>query len=357
MRAAFFALLLVFGLSATEGAARMEILTEQQKEALAKAERLLVEVIAITDRGSVDPGPIQETVVRRLKEVGYQPVTDQNQPHDVVFRVKCEQRKVWEGTSRSGGDADLPDSPSRVWKGPACQLVYLLDGQKRGWHKEVRTDFQDAAQAAQQAKAEDPGAYAMAKLKERLEQYDFPVIVTAEWGQEARLLKLLDDPATPSARRVVVINQLGAIFSKKAVPSLLTALRGKDLAVAKAAAIALGNIGDKQSLPALIEAMRTGTPELRPEAAKALGILGALHGETSVIPPLLEALKTDDLAVKTEVVWALGKVPDKVSYEPLYKIYKTLQNVRDNEADAQVKKLKEALNWSLKQIDTWEYIQ
>src|SRR5579885_1690313 len=164
MRAAFFALLLVFGLSATEGAARMEILTEQQKEALAKAERLLVEVIAITDRGSVDPGPIQETVVRRLKEVGYQPVTDQNQPHDVVFRVKCEQRKVWEGTSRSGGDADLPDSPSRVWKGPACQLVYLLDGQKRGWYKEVRTDFQDAAQAAQQAKAEDPGAYAMAKL-------------------------------------------------------------------------------------------------------------------------------------------------------------------------------------------------
>ncbi len=357
MRGPWFVLLFFFGLFVTESPARMEVLTAAQKAALLKAQRVLIEVIAITDRGAIDPGPLQEVVVRRMGEVGYTPITEAAQPHDVVFKVKCEQRKVWEGTLRSGGDADLPDSPSRVWKGPACQLTYLLEGQKRGWHKEVRTDFQDAAQAAQEAKVEDPGAYAMAKLKERLEAYDFPVLVTAEWGQEDRLLKLLDDPATPPARRVSVVTQLGAIFSKKAVPALLVALKGQDLAVAKAAAIALGNIGDKDSIPVLIEIMRSGPPGLRAEAAKALGLVGALHGETAVIPSLLESLKTDDLVLKTEVVWALGKIPDSKSFEPLYKIYKTLQNVRDHEADPQIKKLKEALNWSLKQIDTWEYIQ
>jgi len=31
--------------------------------------------------------------------------------------------------------------------------------------------------------------------------------------------------------------------------------------------------------------------------------------------------------------------------------------VRGPDADPQILKLKEALNWSMKQIDTWEYIQ
>ena len=107
----------------------------------------------------------------------------------------------------------------------------------------------------------------------------------------------------------------------------------------------------------MIEVMRSGPRELRAEVAKGLGIVGALHGDPSIIPPLLEALNTDDLALKTEVVWALGKLPDRRAYEPLYQIYKPLQSVRGPDADPQVKKLKEALNWSMKQIDTWEYIQ
>jgi hypothetical protein len=62
-----------------------------------------------------------------------------------------------------GSDADLPDSPSRVWKGPACQFNYFLGGTKIKWQKEIRTDFEDAVAEAQKANVGDPGAYAMAE--------------------------------------------------------------------------------------------------------------------------------------------------------------------------------------------------
>lgn len=356
MRLFLVLIVLLTGLS-VDVSARRDLLSQEQKAVLEKANRVLVDVAAITDNGQVEAGPLQEVVVRRLKEAGYEVVTDPAQPADVNFKVKCEQRKVWEGTTTMGSDADLPDSPSRVWKGPACQLSYLLDGKKTGWRKEVRTDFVDAIQAAAAAKAGDPGAFAMAKLKERLEQYDFPVLITAEWGQEDRLLKLLDDPASSPARKVQIVGALGDLFSRKAVPHLLADLKGSDVEMAKAAAVALGNIGQKDSIPALVEAMKSGKPELQAAAAKGLGLLGSLHADFTVITPLIEALKTEDVTVKTEVVLALGKIPDRRSYEPVYALYKSLQKVHTIEADPNQKKLKDAVNYTLKQIDTWEYIQ
>jgi HEAT repeat protein len=197
----------------------------------------------------------------------------------------------------------------------------------------------------------------MSKLKERLEDYDFPALITAEWGQEERLFKLYDDPATPAARKVRLIGLFGYTFETKAVPRLVSALKGDDLEMAKASALALGNIGQKDTVPTLIEVMRNGKPELRPAAAKALGVLGALHGDFTIVDPLLETLRTDDVALKTEVAWALGKLPDRKAYEPLYALQKSLHHVRDNDADPKVVKLKEAVNWSIKQIDTWEYLQ
>jgi HEAT repeat protein len=340
-------------MGAEDGQARRESLTQQQKDRLEKIDRVLVEVLAITEQGAQDPGVLLETVVRRMGALGYTVVTDPSQPHDVLFRVKCEQNKVWEGTAASGGDADLPDSPSRVWKGPACQFSYLLDGKKMGWRKEVRTDFQDARQAAAEASAGEPGPYALTKLNERLEDYPFPLLVTAEWGQETRLLKRLDNPAIRPEEKVKIINLLGEIFAAEAVPHLLASLKDPDVDVAKAAALALGNIGQKESTAALIDVLRTGKPELQAAAAKGLGQVGALHGDFSIIQPLLDSLKTQDLAVKTEVVWALGKLPDKRAAEPLYALQRSLQTMRDGQ-DGQERKLKEALNWSLKQIDTFD---
>lgn len=330
--------------------ASREYFTTEQKEHLAKVSTILVETIAITDKGSIPSDALTKTVTQRLEQAGYSVVTTPSQPHDVVLRVKCEQHKTWEGTTSSGGDADLPDSPSRIWKGPACQLNYLLGGTKIKWQREVRTEFPDAATAAQAAHAEDPGDYAMAKLNERLQQYDFPVILSAEWGQADRLLKLLDSSDTDNMRKLKIISLLGDMMTDEALPKLKEALQDKNLA--QQAAVALGNIG-KESIPILIDMLKNSKdPALQVAAAKGLGQVGALHGDPAIIPPLLDMLfkPNIDMNVRTEVVWAIGKMPDKRAVEPLHKLDRELQAMRTEDPD--VKKLKEAAFWSLKMTDT-----
>lgn len=346
--------LLLFGDSSW---ARREALTAEQKSQMEKIDRVLITVLALSDKGAVDAGPLVEVVANRMKEFGYTPVTDPSQPYDAELKIKCEQKKTWEGTTTMGSDADLPDAPSRIWKGPACQLGYILNGKKMGWRKEVRTDFDDAQAAATLAKAGDPTAFVMAKLQARLQEYDFPALITAEWGQETRLFRLYDDPKTPVARKVKLVGLFGDLFSVKAIPRLLDGLNGPDRSIAKASALALGNIGQKDTIPVLIKTMKSGAPDLRAPAAKALGIVGALHGDFTIVDPLLETLNTEDVAVKTEVAWALGKLPDMRAYEPLFALQKSLYHVHENDADPNLVKLKEAVNWSIKQIDTWEHVQ
>ena len=124
------ALCLVLSLMHSSASAYREYFTPEQKDRLEKIQTVLVDVLTITDKGGVGAGALGEVVAQRLNEIGYLAVRHPTKPHDVVFRVKCEQRKTWEGTTATGGDADLPDAPSRLWKGPACQLTYLLGGMK-----------------------------------------------------------------------------------------------------------------------------------------------------------------------------------------------------------------------------------
>jgi hypothetical protein len=334
------------------GLAYRDYFTTDQKAQLLKVQKVLVEAIALTDKGAADAGPIKEVATRRLQELGYAVTTDASQPHDVVFRVKCEQRKTWEGTTTMGSDADLPDSPSRVWKGPACQLNYLLGGTKIKWQKEVRTDFEDAGPAATAAKADDPGQYAIAKLKGVLEQYDFPVLLAAEWGQADRLLKMLDESGTNELRKLKVISLLGEMLADEALPRLKEALQDKQLA--KQAVLAMGNIG-KDGIPILIDMLKHAKdPELQAAAAKGLGQVGGVHGDARIIPPLIEMLDAPgiDIRVQTEIAWALGKLPDKRSVEPLFALDRKLQKIRNDPPDPQIKKLKEAVFWAIKQVYT-----
>jgi hypothetical protein len=346
-------LLLLLTILAPSAWAYREYFTAEQKAQLEKIQTVLVETIALTDKGAMDSGPLTETVARRLSELGYTVVRDGAKAHDVVFRVKCEQRKTWEGTTAAGGDADLPDAPSRLWKGPACQLTYVLGGMKIKWQKEVRTEFEDAVAAAAAAQAPEPGAYAMAKLKEELEKYEFPLLLAAEWGQPDRLLKTLDSPDTSQARKIKIISLLGEMQADEAMPKLKEALKDRDLV--KQSLVAMGNLG-KENIPLLIDIMNTAPqPEVQAAAAKGLGQIGGLHGDASVVLPLLAKLQDPktDWVVLTEVAWALGKIPDKRSIQPLYDLDKKLQAIRDPD-NVTLKKLKEAVFWAIKQCDTWD---
>lgn len=347
------------GLGTGTSWAYRDYFTAEQRALLPKIQKVLVEVIALTDKGPADSKPLADVLVRRLSEMGYTVVTDPSQPHDVVFRVKCEEHRVWEGTATAGGDADLADAPARLWKGPACQFNYFLGGTKIKWQKEVRTDFQDSAQAAQAANAGDPGAYAMRKLRDRLEEYDFPVIITAEWSQADRLAKVLESGQTNQFRKLKIVSIMGEMVNDSTLPpqaltTLKNALKDKDLA--KQAAVALGNLSP-DSIPMLIDMLKTvKEPELQAAAAKGLGQIGALQGDPRIILPLLEVLEAPntDVTVLTEVAWALGKVPDKRSAEPLYALDRKLRLNPSNRNDPKIQKLLEAVFWAIKQVDTWD---
>jgi HEAT repeats/PBS lyase HEAT-like repeat len=344
--------LLVIAASYSTGLAYRDYFTPEQKAQLAKIQTVGLDVIALTDKGSVDSTAIGDVVARRMSELGYTIARDGSKSADVIFKVKCEQRKTWEGTTAAGGDADLPDAPSRLWKGPACQLTYVLGGLKIKWQKEVRTDFEDPVDAATKAHAGDVGDFVMTKLKEKLEQYDFPVWITAEWGQPDRLFKLLDASDTPQIRKLRIISVLGEMEADEALPRLREALKDKDLS--KQAAVALGNMG-KEGIPILVDILKhSKQPQLQAAAAKGLGDLGNTHNDSSVVPPLLEMLDAPgvDITVQTEVAWALGRVPDRRSVQPLFDLDKKLQKIRKDPPDPQIKKLKEAVFWSIKQVYT-----
>ncbi|MBH0201567.1 MAG: HEAT repeat domain-containing protein [Nitrospira sp.] len=346
-------LCLLLSLIPSSASAYREYFTPEQKAQLEKIQTVFVDVLTITDKGGVDAGTLAEVVTQRLSEIGYVIVRDPVKSHDVVLRLKCEQRKTWEGTTVTGGDADLPDAPSRLWKGPACQLTYLLGGMKIKWQKEVRTEFEDAVAAAQTAQAPDAGRYAMAKLQEALEKYEFPLLLAAEWGHADRLLKLLDSPDTSQARKIKIMSLLGEMQADAAMPKLREALKDRDLA--KQALSSIGNLG-RDGIPLLVEMMNTSPQlEVQAAAAKSLGQLGGLHGDASVVLPLLAKLQDPktDWTVLTEVAWALGKIPDKRSIQPLYDLDKKLQAIRDPD-NITLKKLKEAVFWSIKQCDTWD---
>lgn len=340
--------------SAPAGAYR-EYFTAEQKAQLDKIQVVLVEALALTDKGAADASALASVVSHRLGEMGYTVVQDASKPHDAVFRVKCEQRKTWEGTASSGGDNDLPDAPSRLWKGPACQLTYVLGGMKIKWQKEVRTDFVDAEAAAQTAQAGDAGTFAIVRLTEALGKYDFPLLLAAEWGHADRLLKVMDSSETTIARKVKIIALLGEMQADEALPRLKQALADRNLS--KDAAIALGNLG-REGIPLLVDILKTSTqPDLQAAAAKGLGKLGGLHGDGSVVDPLLSMLEAPgiNIRVQTEIVWALGKIIDKRSLPPLKSLFKKVLMTRDPE-NKDLQALKEALNWSTKQLDMDEHL-
>ena len=346
-----------------EALARRTYFTPEQKAQLEKVQTLFVNVLALTERGRGDSTPLLEVVKPRMEEIGYTVVTDRAQAHDVEFRVKCEERKKWAGTTRAGGDAELVDAPARLWKGPACLFSYRLGGKDLGWYKEVRTDFERANDAAKAANVKDSGAYALSQLKLKLQEYDFPVMLTLEWGQDDRLLKLLDAPNTSKRRKLTILTNLEKIQSHEALPHLKEIIQDTEFAEEGIGALAATG---SDAIPFLVELFNTSKKSsIRAAAAEGLGTIGATTGDPAITPPLLHYLNNNlkhmetsediDFPVLTEVVWGLGKLRNEKSIAPIRDLETKVWLIYDTSPE--MKELRDATNWTVKQTDLDGQIQ
>lgn len=341
----------------TDGETRRVFLTKEQKTKLEQAQIVLVDILALTEKGRFESTNLADIVSQRLQDIGFTTHLDPSQPFDVKFKVKCEERKTWTGTSPKGGDVELADSPDRLWKGPACLLTYFLDNKDLDWKKEIRTPFSDARQAAKDANVSDPGSFAMKHLGQRLREYDFPVLLAAEWGQVNRLLDLLEKPSTPKLRQVKILEILSTMEAEEALPRLKKLLASTDLQ--QEALTALSGAGI-ESIPLLIDFFQNTTNStLKAEAAKALGNLAAKSGDPRTIPPLVQYLssvlptiKTSqdiDFPLLTEVVWAIGKLRWEPSLKPVAQLQEKVWLIFDN--SKAMANLREATSWTYKQLD------
>ncbi len=329
--------------------AHREVFTPEEKDRLKVAERIYLEALALTDRGPADTAGIVSTATARLKALGYWVTTDPAQPNDVAVKMKCEERKVWEGTVTSGGDADQLDAAARLWKGPACQIMYRMNSRWSDWRHEVRGEAGHGTSA--EADKAQAGTKALADLTARLADDPFPFLLTAAWGQPARLLAALDSPATTPAQRATIVTLLGNMFAVEAIPALSRTLNENDPALVQSAAVALGAIGHEDCIPVLLAQLKQDKPDVRLAAIKGLGRLAPLHPNSEIVPALLAQLPKEPVSAQTEIVRALGKTTDRRILEPLRTLNRSVQQQTRSDSSPEWKELRRALGQSLDQFD------
>lgn len=331
--------------------ARKELLTAEEKDLLHRAEQIHLETLALGSHGPLDAGNITKTVSTRFEGLGYRIVTDGSQPHEVTVKVKCEEAKTWEGTQRSGGDADMVDAAVRLWKGPACQLAYRFGTRWADWHHEVRTVFNNPQEAARQAGQADSGAYAIAALAQQLQTDSFPFLLAADWGQSARLIKASDEPGATAGQKQTVIGLLGQMLAVEAIPRLTVALKDPDPTVSLAAATALGTIGQEDCIPALLALFNTGTPDQHHAAAAGLGRLAPLHPNSAIVPTFIAALPREPITNQTIIVRALGKTTDRQVLGPLKTLHRSILKQARSDSSPELKELLATLGIALDGFD------
>ncbi len=343
--------LVLFGVCCApeQSPARRLSLDPQQKARLQQAERIVVHALAVTEKGLVDAAPVRRAVSRRLSATGFT-VVAAAEPHDVTVHVKCEERKTWEGVTRTDAQAARTGTPSRVWKGPACRLRYVLDGRRGPWRYEVRTPFEQAWDAARAGGESDAGQFALRHLCRALDTSTFPLALAAEWRQSRRLASLLTAPATGTAVKLDIIELAGHVPDDTMLRALRAVIGQPDVTLP--ATEALGHMGDP-AIPTLMTLLSdtAASVEIRAAAAESLGDIGARSGNTGILPPLLDMMQSPEipLRVQTAIVKAVGNIPDQTSAAPLQQL--GLKAWTSPSTDPHMQELREAVDWSLWQIN------
>ena len=314
---------------------------------LEKVQSVLIETLALTERGLQDSTALDRVVSERIAQAGFTPVPDRTIAHDIMVRVKCEERKRRTGPSKHRKGSHPSAAASRLWKGPACHISYRHQGQLALWSWEVRTMFEDSREAAKAAGVTNSGLYALQELQKQLAQDEFPLYLIAEWGQANRLIHLFQEATGQPDRRRLLLQLLGPLTSPAALATIEEATKNPDLAATAIAA--LGDQGEV-GVPLLIKTLDSSeSAEHRLGALQALGEI-ATH---STLPTLYEVfvkqLQSPDPRMQTIAVRGLGSLGDARAVPPIETL--NIQAWSNPSAHADMQALREALNDSLYSLD------
>jgi len=322
-------------------------LTSTPAVPLEQVQHVLIETLAITEKGVQDSAIFQQVISERLAQAGFTPVHDINSPHDIIVRVKCEERKTWTGPSKHRKGSHPSASASRLWKGPACHISYRYQGKPAIWSWEVRTSFEEHRKAAKAAGAANSGMYALQELQAQLAQDEFPLYLAAEWGQTDRLIYLFQQATDQLDRRHLILQLLGPLTSPTVLSTIQEATRDPDLALTAIAA--LGDQGEV-AIPSLVNILDNSTkPEQQLAALKALGRIATHSATPRLYDVFMEQLQSKDPRMQTIAVRGLGRLGDLRAITPIETL--NLQAWSNPSTDADIQALREALNWSLYQLD------
>ena len=311
---------------------------------LAFAQTVLIDIHITSIPGVIDPTRVLDIVYFRMKELGFNVVTNPFSPHDVVVQLTCEETNTRKPVTTSAQSSSIDLATRNSSLGPPCLLNYQFQGKPIPWQRIDRIIYSEGVKTANHIFSRNPTAFIISYLK----QFEFPLLLSAEWGQTERLLRMFQTAETNVTRKKMIIALLSETQAKRAFPTLVDAL--EDTALVVDAARALGHFGE-QARPYLISLLEhSSKPEVLAAAANGLGRVGAITGNTSSTSILLQVLTTPkaDWLVQTEVVWALGKAPDFSAFPALAELEREIWVMQSN--DSQLLQLRKAVDWSIREV-------
>ncbi|MGD9851307.1 MAG: HEAT repeat domain-containing protein [Nitrospirales bacterium] len=318
---------------------------EQPNHPLAQAQTILIEGVALTERGLQDPRTILQSVTEQLRNAGWSVVSKPDLPHDAVVRVKCEERQTWTGPSKHRRTGSTPTT--RLWKGPACHLSYRFNHQTPNWSWEVRTSFEDTREAAKAAGATDIGTFALNSLNTQLQQDEFPLFLAAEWRQTERLLSIYRQSSDQIEQQLTILHLLGGLPSEQALTTLEEALSRP--ALAPTALLALGQQGEA-GIPALVSCLQTSHDSDQQLAAiQGLGTIATQNKNPVLFTQFMALLESEDPRIQTEAVKGLGNLGDRRAVQPLEQL--NLKAWTNSSTSPDMKALRDMLSWSLWELN------
>ncbi len=318
---------------------------EHPAHPLAQAQTVFVEGVALTERGPHDPANLIQTVTEQLQKAGWTVVSQADQPHDAVVRVKCEERQTWTGPSKHRRTGPSPNT--RLWKGPSCHLSYRYNNQTPNWSWEVRTSFEDTREAAKTAEVKDIGAFALNELNTQLRDDEFPLYLAAEWEQTDRLLSIYRKSSDHIEQQRTILHLLGGLPSEQSLTTLEKALNNPELA--PTALLALGQQGEP-GIPVLVSFLQSSTdPDQQLAAIQGLGIIAAHNKAPVLFTQFMTLLESPDPRIQTEAVKGLGKLGDRRALQSLEQLNLKAWTNASTSPDMQA--LRDMLSWSLWELN------